>query len=578
NFLSEKESFTRNFFRYGYGQPGWGLLSFSLNAKLVNPWIRPQSSEDLAEYQELRESSRSLQNALSYTYSSNTNGSILTLPSLNYTSPCSTITEYFTCRQKYFELYINLLRKKDKHNPHSGFGIKAFEQSERARTRSLQILHNLNDASELYEEPSSQQKWLLERKIRLSQPKAFQEIQKKSTDDNTLLIEYFLGDEASYMWVVSPDGSLQTFELQSRSIIESKAIEFYSLLTEPIGRVQPEKTAEVGKELSSMLLGPIEEQLNHQRLAIVADGFLQYLPFSALPNPASNDGQSLETLEGEFAKRYSPLILEHEVISLPSASSLVSLRETRINRPISERELTLFSDPVFNHRDKRFRSLKLGNGDFELFQFDHLRSVDTLYGALPNTIHELSKVDNIEILIPAHQRQDFSGFQASLDNALSPDLGRSRIVHFASHGIFNTSAPQRSGMILSSFNEEGELQPGLLSPAYAFDKMNLLATDLVVLSGCRTGITGNSITREGITGFTGGLMAAGADRVVASLWSVEDEATRELMGKFYTNLLDKNSQMTASEALRAAQIEMWNDPQWQTPYNWAAFILQGEWE
>ena len=162
--------------------------------------------------------------------------------------------------------------------------------------------------------------------------------------------------------------------------------------------------------------------------------------------------------------------------------------------------------------------------------------------------------------------------------ALGPDLGQYRIVHFATHGIFNSRAPERSGIVLSSIDSEGQLQPGLLSPTYAFNEMNLASTELVVLSGCRTGLSNSNVTREGLTGLTGGLFAAGADRVVASLWSVQDTATQELMSRFYKRMLSDDYSMTPAEALRDAQISMWNDPVWQTPYYWAAFTLQGEWQ
>jgi len=71
-------------------------------------------------------------------------------------------------------------------------------------------------------------------------------------------------------------------------------------------------------------------------------------------------------------------------------------------------------------------------------------------------------------------------------------------------------------------------------------------------------------------------MYAGANRVIASLWKVDDEATAELMKIFYRNLFQK--QMSASQALRAAQIEMQKQTRWRSPYYWGAFTLQGDWQ
>ena len=70
-------------------------------------------------------------------------------------------------------------------------------------------------------------------------------------------------------------------------------------------------------------------------------------------------------------------------------------------------------------------------------------------------------------------------------------------------------------------------------------------------------------------------MYAGTPRVVASLWQVDDRATAELMRRFYAALLGRRQR--ASAALRAAQVEMWQERRWQGPHYWAAFTLQGDW-
>ena len=110
----------------------------------------------------------------------------------------------------------------------------------------------------------------------------------------------------------------------------------------------------------------------------------------------------------------------------------------------------------------------------------------------------------------------------------------------------------------------------------ANDIYNLhLPADLVVLSACQTGL-GKEIKGEGLVGLTRGFMYAGAARVVVSLWKVNDKATAELMAKFYQKMLKGNERPAA--ALRAAQVEMSRQKQWQAPYHWAAFVLQGEWK
>ena len=118
----------------------------------------------------------------------------------------------------------------------------------------------------------------------------------------------------------------------------------------------------------------------------------------------------------------------------------------------------------------------------------------------------------------------------------------------------------------------GKCQNGFLR---ANDIYNLkLPAELVVLSACQTGL-GKEIKGEGLVGLTRGFMYAGAARVVVSLWNVNDKATADLMTKFYEKMLKQGERPAA--ALRAAQVEMWKQKQWQSPYYWAAFTMQGEW-
>ena len=98
---------------------------------------------------------------------------------------------------------------------------------------------------------------------------------------------------------------------------------------------------------------------------------------------------------------------------------------------------------------------------------------------------------------------------------------------------------------------------------------------MVVLSACQSSL-GKDIRGEGLIGLTRGFMYAGAKRVVASLWKVDDRATAELMIIFYRKMLSENLNPVA--ALRASQIEMWKNKGWKEPYFWAGFIIQGDWK
>jgi len=126
---------------------------------------------------------------------------------------------------------------------------------------------------------------------------------------------------------------------------------------------------------------------------------------------------------------------------------------------------------------------------------------------------------------------------------------------------------------LSLVDRQGKPQNGFLR---LYEIYNLkLGADLVVLSACQTGL-GKEIQGEGLVGLTRGFMYAGAPRVLASLWKVDDRATAELMKRLYGTMLGPNP-LPPAAALRAAQIEMWKNKSFENPYYWAAFTLQGEW-
>jgi CHAT domain-containing protein len=182
------------------------------------------------------------------------------------------------------------------------------------------------------------------------------------------------------------------------------------------------------------------------------------------------------------------------------------------------------------------------------------------------------EADVVAALSPADERLTATDFAANRATAISPELGRYRIVHFATHGLLNNAHPELSGIVLSLVDEDGRPQDGFLR---LHDIYNLrLGADLVVLSACRTAL-GREIRGEGLVGLTRGFMYAGVPRVLASLWNVDDRATAELMKQLYLGVLKEGKSPAA--ALRAAQVSMWKTRRWQAPYYWAAFVMQGEW-
>jgi CHAT domain-containing protein len=409
-----------------------------------------------------------------------------------------------------------------------------------------------------------------------------------------LLLEYALGKERSFLWAVTGN-SFASYELPRRETIETAAQRFYKLLNVSNQRQYKRESELAAAELGRTLLGPVADQLGKKRLLIVADGALQYVPFAALPTPEAKgkgDGaMGRKEKPRPVAPRvsrpvaFTPLIVNHEIVNLPSASTLAVLRRELVGRQPAARTVAVLADPVLQAGDARVKQSGAGAmiepgrtpassmaGDAEAD--DPIRSAGES-GALSLERLPFTRQEAETILTLAGDGKSFKAldFNASLATATSPELAEYRIVHFATHGLINSQRPQLSGIVLSLVNEQGRPQDGFLR---MHDIYNLrFGAELVVLSACQTAL-GKRVKGEGLVGLVRGFMHAGAPRVAASLWNVRDEATAELMKRFYEKMLKDG--LPPAAALRAAQVSMWKEKRWEAPYYWAGFALQGEWK
>ena len=175
-------------------------------------------------------------------------------------------------------------------------------------------------------------------------------------------------------------------------------------------------------------------------------------------------------------------------------------------------------------------------------------------------------------LLPKGDRTAVFDFDANYSWATGSNLNQFRILHFATHGFVNDENPELSGIVLSLVNKQGKPVRGYLRMHELF---NLdYPADLIVLSACETGL-GKNVQGEGLVGLTRGLMYAGAERLVVSLWKVDDKGTAVLMKEFYKQMLQNGK--SANEALRVAELKMWKG-KWRNPNYWAAFSFLGEWK
>jgi CHAT domain-containing protein len=379
-------------------------------------------------------------------------------------------------------------------------------------------------------------------------------------DDDTMLLEFSLGTKQSYLWVVTRN-DFSSYELPAGDRIVAATKTVYDLVKEP-PRDNSSAFNNSVRELTDMLLGPVDGKLR-KRIIIVGDGALNYLPFQLLTVKSENG---------------VPLATNHEIVNTPSASILGYLEEEAAHRPRREVALAAFGDPMFA---SGFSRTKNSSGDLASNAGDEGRSLHAMRdielngdSVDPDALQPLFFAKR-ELTMLREIAGDKSlvatGFDANADRLKSADLTPYAILHFATHGILDPKRPENSGIFLSTIQPDGRPQNGYLSLQ---DIYSLRApVDLVVLSACQTGL-GQEVRGEGLIGLTRGFMYAGAASVVASLWKVDDESTAELMKRFYTNMLQKG--IPPAEALRAAQNSIRSEPQWSSPYYWAAFTLQGE--
>ena len=578
---------------------------------------------------------------------------------------------YFSTVQNNYALYIDVLMRLHQLHPDDRNEAKAVEVSERSRARSLldtlaeaqadirqgadpallererslkQLLkgkeevqiellngkHTDEQAAALkkeiadilaqYEEVEGQIRVTSPRYAALTQPQPLKtpEIQQQ-LDTNTLLLEYALGHEHSYLWAVGPD-SLRSFQLPKRSDVETAARRFYGLLTarnkELKGETEAQRQArlqqaeaqypQAATTLSRMLLGPVAPLMKGKRLVIVADGALQYIPFSALPEPLRSTIANSQAASVKQAS-LTPLIVQHEVVSLPSASTLAVLRQEIKGRQPASNMVAVLADPVFDAQDPRVERTARRSEPGAAQQAQKAAETRAPEGKqtvpdpetasltasltegrltrsatevglgrgelhFPRLAFSRREAQDILSAAPTGKGMMAVDFKANLQTAADPELSHYRIVHFATHGLLNSEHPELSGLVLSLVDQQGRPQDGFLQLQDIYN-LNLPA-DLVVLSACETGL-GKEIRGEGLMGLTRGFMYAGAGRVIASLWKVDDVATAELMKRLYHAMLIDG--LPPAAALRQSQIMMWKQRPWQSPYYWAAFIIQGEW-
>jgi CHAT domain-containing protein len=484
--------------------------------------------------------------------------------------------QYFASVHEYYSLYIQVLMALDKLHPQSNYAELAFEAAERSKVRSLlDLLENTQEPVRCdtllarHSSLAATEEVKDKQALSVTRPLTLEDVKAQIGDGDTLLVEFALGEDRSVAWVVDGD-NLEAFEIAPAAEIRNRVRLFRKALL-PLESKANETPADFlrrreaarkdlriqSRLLAKALFGPLHLPPRN-RLLIVPDGPLQYLPFGALAMPGDGHSDVL-------------LVQRYELGMLPSASALLSLRKSAAKRPRPADEVTVFADPAFEPPGTSAPAAASGSSGLPRTR-ELTRAIRDLGASkwIPNLPGSRNEAIAIQQVTGRARTRLIMGVDANREALKTRSITTQRIIHFATHGVMDARHPENSGLVLSMVNKKGEYQDGYLR---VNDIYNLtLSADLVVLSSCESAL-GKDLGSEGIMGLPRAFLYAGARSVVASMWKVDDDATVPLMKTFYSRLQRGEA---PSRALREAQLEMIRNTQFSEPYYWAAFVIEGD--
>lgn len=382
-----------------------------------------------------------------------------------------------------------------------------------------------------------------------------EEIAALIPDADTALLEYVMGHERSYLFVVTKpstrgpaESRMVDLQIYPLSITRQELAALVNTFHRRISGHRDDYD-EIGQQLYDLLIKPATQQISNKKtLGIVPDAALWNLPFDALQN----------------GTRY--LVQDHQTFLIPSLTVLremrkrtIRIKQLRGSRLINEPTYLAFADPSLNSEI----SDPIAEG---------VR--DKKFGPIPESRNEIRRPTKYfgsgryGIYMGPEAREAYLKSRASQYN----------FIHLATHGVFDDFSPMSSFMLLAQGVDNGP-EDGRLQAREMVD-LDLQAAKLVVLSACET--AKGRITGEGILGMTWTLFVAGSPVTLGSLWSVESKSTSQLMGAFYENFFDTQSPemgrtpVRKAAALRQAELTLLKSVDYNYPYYWAGFVLVGD--
>jgi CHAT domain-containing protein/predicted negative regulator of RcsB-dependent stress response len=395
--------------------------------------------------------------------------------------------------------------------------------------------------------------------VRYPEPVTVQQLQKKVLNKNDLLLRYFVSKEKTYVFLVSK----KRFKVIPINLNAEDVKQLVNRYLDAVEANKPGATAKHGHSLYLKMFKPLASSIKKAKnLIIVPDRELAKVPFETFVIKPAATGKPVYLLE------------KYRIKYIQSASILAILRE-HYKRDTTGKRFAGFGDPVYDYGNFKQGIPETGSTirspgkkDMDTVADIHRgRYIDEggLFSRLKASGEEVSAIASI---FNGHSRENMVHLRdkATEANAKSPDLKQFDYIHFACHAVLGD---RFQSLVLSQLPDSKE--DGYLT------LNEIMNTDyhakLVVLSACRTG-KGKMERAEGVTGLTRAVMYAGTPAVVASLWDVDDAATKELMVRFYSYMLDKN--LDKVESLRKAKLDLLRSKEYASPFYWSAFVMYGE--
>ena len=520
-------------------------------------------------------------------------------------------TLYFASLHAYYDLDIQILARLAQAHPNEGYQWQAFLIAERARARTLldQVAATNGEFHAVASQPLLAQYEDVERRLRrleasaarlrgqqggqvsnavraaiarltVTEHQLHQEIlsggvvdapntpsssltlevlENALPDRHAVLVEYWIGEKASYAWSVTRMG-VRSFRLPPATQIERQCAAFRKALlaaASPDPQLSAEQRAalqpateslwrKLGVQFAETLFPPGVLPPFTSTVLIVGDGPIESAPLAALP------GISLA---------HTPKAPLRNVTFLNEPSATIfSFLEANSTSPHAMRLA------IFTAEQAEQTSTNKQSGELRQAAQSTQDNFAEESSALPFAREEATMLREI---FGASATRSFSGASITPETLQNLDWSEFSIGHFAMHAVLNQRYAELTGLAFGK-----EQKAGSTKLLWYGDVSHLHAKlDLVVLSACNTSL-GESIPGEGLRGLTHAFFAAGSQRVLGTLWEVDDQATSEWMRHFYRALKETHSPV---KALHNAQAKMAADSQWSSPYYWAGFVLAGDW-